>query len=179
MKVQILSVTVTTKQGKKPYQNADVAYKNLDQGKVESKNITQYSNVFKQVAESAPGQVFNIVTEKDTNGYWQWIKMDREVEGTTSTPAPSQAPAARAAATPAPRSNYETPEERAKKQIYIVRQSSLTAAINTLSVGAKTPPKTDEVIGLARKFTDFVFDADNPETGKEDLFELPNDLEVE
>ena len=177
MKVQILSVTVTTKTGKKAYQNAEVAYKNLDFGKVEAKNITEYSKVFKQVAEAAPGQIFEVTTEKDDKGYWQWTAMTRDVEGTTSAPQ-QQSPiaAARPAANTAPRSNYETPEERAKKQVYIVRQSSLTAAINLLSVGAKTPPKDDDVIALARKFTDFVFDNNQ---GKADLFDLPSDIEVE
>ena len=172
-----MSVTVTTKTGKKAYQNAEVAYKNLDFGKVEAKNITEYSKVFKQVAESAPGQIFDVTTEKDDKGYWQWTAMARDVEGTTS---PSVAPSAAKVSTAvaAPRSNYETPEERAKKQVYIVRQSSLTAAINLLGIGAKTPPKEDDVIALAAKFTNFVFGDDNQQD-KTDLFDLPSDIEVD
>ena len=180
MKIQILSVSVTTKTGKKAYQNAEVAYKNLDFGKVEAKNITEYSKVFKQVADSAPGQIYDVTTEKDNGGYWQWTTMTRTLD-TEGTSAPTGAPPtsnSRAPANTAPRSNYETPEERAKKQVYIVRQSSITAAINILSVGAKTPPKKEDVVELAAYFTDFVFGKDTS-SEKTDLFDLPSDIEVE
>ena len=72
------------------------------------------------------------------------------------------------------RSTYETPEERAKKQVYIVKQSSINAAIQLLSVGAKQPPSTELVLTEAQKFVDFVF-----AEKKESLLDLPNDLEVD
>lgn len=169
MNITILSVQVSTKTSKtgKPFQTAEVAYKNLDSNKVESKNITQYSKVFKQAAEAQPSQSYSVTTEKDDAGYWQWTTMDRVVEG-----FPAQAPAATAApfkgAVQAPKSTYETPEERAKKQVYIVKQSSLGSAIELLTVGAKTPPNADDVIKLAQKFTDWVF-------AEKSLIEMPND----
>jgi hypothetical protein len=51
--------------------------------------------------------------------------------------------------------SWETPEERAAKQVYIIKQSSLSAAINTLAVG-KDVVDPDEVTQLASKYTDFV-----------------------
>lgn len=169
MKVQILSVSVTTKTAKsgKPYQTAEVAYKNLDQGKVESKNITQYSDVFKKVVDAQTGSVYDVATAKDDSGFWQWTSF---VLGT-----PGEAVAANVSkATPAPKSTYETPEERAKKQVYIIKQSQLTNAINLLSVGAKTPPTVEQVKLVAQLFVDFVFSEKD-----EDLFALPNDTDNE
>ncbi len=60
------------------------------------------------------------------------------------------------------RSTYETPEERAKKQVYIVRQSSLSVARDNLAVGAKSPPDAESIIALARKFEAYVFDTKLP-----------------
>jgi hypothetical protein len=175
LKIQILNVEVTTKQGKKPYQNANVAYKDLIKNEVASKNITAYSKVFKVAADAQVGQVFDVVSEKNGD-YWEWTSMERNLN---TDAAKVEAPTSTASkATAAPRSNYETPEERAKRQVYIVRQSSLSTAVANLIVGAKTPPKKEEIVALAQYFADFVFDADNPSTGK-DLFDLPNDIEVE
>lgn len=170
MKIQILSVTVTSKTSAagKSYQNAEVAFKNLDSGKVESKNITQYSAAFKVAGDANPGQFFNVVTEKDDKGYWQWKSMERVLEGT-----PSAQPAPASATSHTTRSTYETPEERAQKQVYIVRQSSISSALALLSVGAKTPPNPDDVLVVAQKFADWVF-------AKPSLENIPNDLpEVE
>jgi hypothetical protein len=161
-------VAVSTKTSKagKPYQSAEVAYKNLDSGKVEAKNITQYSEVFKVVADVQAGQTLDVKQAKNDNGFWEWTSVERLVGNQVSA---ATEPSRSASANPAPRSTYETPEERAIKQVYIVKQSSISSAIALLSVGAKSPPQVDAVLDTAQKFTDFVF-------GKTDLFSKPNDL---
>jgi hypothetical protein len=161
-------VAVSTKTSKagKPYQSAEVAYKNLDSGKVEAKNITQYSEVFKTVADVQAGQTLDVKQAKNDNGFWEWTSVERLVGNQVSA---ATEPSRSASANPAPRSNYETPEERASRQVYIVKQSSISSAIALLSVGAKSPPQVDAVLDTAQKFTDFVF-------GKTDLFKQANDL---
>ena len=174
MQIQILSVDVTTKTSAKGknYQNAEVAYKNFDSGKVESKNITQYSDVFRIVAEANPNQTFDVHTQKDDAGYWQWKSMKRIVLEGDAQKAPDLL---KSAATPAgsySKPTYETPEERAQKQVYIVKQSSISNAISVLSLGAKTPPPTTEqVLQLAQTFTDWVF-----QSPKLSLEATPNDF---
>ena len=76
------------------------------------------------------------------------------------------------------KSTYESPEERAKRQILIVRQSALDRAVTTLSVGAKTPPGYDDVTTLATKYYNWVMQ-DPAEVVSQDVFSLPNDIEVE
>ena len=58
---------------------------------------------------------------------------------------------------PSPKSTYETAEERAKKQVYIVRQSCINYAIGLMGL-AKTKPSVEEAIKIAKQFEDFVFD---------------------
>lgn len=90
--------------------------------------------------------------------------------GSTFTPAPS---------TPTRSSTFETPEERAKKQVYIVRQSSISNAISLLTTGAKVPPATSAVIALAKELEAYVFDSgavDKPasfEDMADDLDDVP------
>lgn len=168
MKVSIISVSISSKQSKagKGYQNAEVVYKNLDSGKVENKNITQYSTIFKAVADAQSGQVFDVKSEKNDGGYWEWTSFVRD-----TNPA---AAAATSVATPAKGGTWETPEERAKKQVYIIKQSSLSAAVAMLTPGAKTALSVDQVVAVAQQLTDFVLG-----THKTDIFEEKNDLEVE
>lgn len=74
------------------------------------------------------------------------------------TPQPASAtPASGKTYAASPKSTYETPEERAVKQIYIVRQSNIASAINLLSVGAKSAPPVDAVLEVAKQLEAHVF----------------------
>lgn len=153
MQITILSVTVEHVPGKNGgYKKAEVAYKD-EQGKVAGKKIMSFVNpvVFNAVSEAQSGEVFTIESEKDNNGYWQWTKATK---GATSQVV------AKAPGTPSPRSTYETPEERAKKQIYIVRQSSVASAIQLLSSNGGKKNTPEEVINIASQFEKYVFGED-------------------
>jgi hypothetical protein len=179
IKIQVLNVSVntgTTKTGK-PFQTAEVAYKNLtNQGKVESKKVTEYVGAFKAAAQAAPGQVYDVMTEKKGE-FREWVSMDRVLEGQSTSAPESRAPASTGGATTTQyKSTYETPEERAKKQVYIVKQSSLSVAAHLRSVGAKTPPALDDVIADAQKLVDWVLDEGSVKPAP-DLFDQPNDID--
>lgn len=142
-----------------------MAFKNLTfQGKVEGKALFSFGaneGAFKVLQNAAAGEVYEIEVVKNTQGYNDWVSATKS--NGAAAPASSASAPGRSANTPstggytATKSTYETPEERAKKQIYIVRQSSIGAAIESLVVGAKTPPKTDEIISRAKEFEAFVF----------------------
>ena len=143
----------------KDYDLVEVTYKNKTfQDKVEVKKHNQYGNkdVFNALKKAESGEVYTVSREKDAKGYWQWVGI---TEGEDAQPAASQTPSKGIAATPAPKSTYETPEERAKKQVYIVRQSSITAAITILKTDKKNPT-VDEVLEVAKKFENYVFGID-------------------
>lgn len=181
MQIQILSTQInpgTTKSGK-PYEIVEVAYKNLTfQGKVEGRKIMPFgatASAHAILKKAQPGQTFDVTVTKGDSGYNDWTS----VQPSTGEPAAQQQPASTAGkATPAPRSTYETPEERAQRQILIVRQSSLSSAVSTLSVGAKAV-KPSDVIDLAKQYEAYVFGTEpskGGETGFEDVpdFDIPN-----
>jgi len=181
MNITILSVdikTVPTQKGS--YQKAEVAYKNNTfQGKVEGKQVMSFgatANTFKVLASAQSGETYEVEIIKNDKGYNDWISLTPATAGLST--APGAAPAATSnkptTATPV-RSTYETPEERAAKQVYIIRQSSLSAAVATLSVGAKAL-KPDDVISLATKYVNFVMGVkDKGASGFDDLPDFPAD----
>ena len=159
MQISILSVQVSTvPTAKGSYQVADVAFKNLTYGgKVEGKKIMSFGagkSSFETLATAQPGDVFDVSVVKNDKGYNDWVGMTKGTAGATT----AAQPAAKGQVSGAPvRSSYETPEERAKKQVYIIRQSSISSAIAALSVGAKSPVKAAEAIDYAKVLEAYVF----------------------
>lgn len=162
MKIKVIAVEVAnakTKNGK-DYQFLEVTYKNISfDNKTESKKIMPFGakEVFNTLKAAESGDVFTLLREKDNDGYWQWVgisagdvELDTTEDKTPAGAAPKAAPA------PAAKSTFETPEERAKKQVYIVRQSSISAAIDTLKTDKKAP-SVDEVLAVAKQYEDYVF----------------------
>lgn len=169
--IQILNVTTTTPAGKK-YQVAEVAYKNLNKGAVEGKKILSFVNpdVFNTVSTASDGAQFTVTTEKDDKGYWQWTAISQG----GSVPQAS-APATKGNASP--KSTYETPEERAQKQVYIVRQSSITNAIAFITATKKTA-SVEDVLAVAKQFERFVFDVSLPDatSGSSSVADIEDDI---
>lgn len=156
MQIQIIDVgtpnTHAAKNGRS-YQSLEVTYKGND-GRVSSKKLMSFSNpsVFKHVSTLNKGDTVDIVTQKDDAGYWQWTAIGNGEQQVATTQTTSAQPATRVAG-----SNYETKEERAARQVLIVRQSSLSSAVATLTAGAKSSPSPADVIALAKQYEDYVF----------------------
>ena len=140
------------------YQSLEVTYKGAD-GKVGNKKLMSFSNpsVFKAAGSWNKGDVVEVVSQKDDQGYWQWTGIGTEGGGQVAQQSASSAPAQAGARVTG--SNYETKEERAARQELIVRQSSLSNAVSILSVGAKSVDK-GAVISLAQELSDWVFGKD-------------------
>jgi len=172
MKIQVLNVSVSTPVGKK-YQVAEVAYKNLEKGTVEGKKIMSFVNkdVFNRVSQAKSGDELNVSLAKDDNGYWQWNAI---IEGDAQVKVEK---AQVTAANPTPRSNYETPEERALRQIMIVRQSSISSAVEFVNGGSKTADHTPEkVLEVAKTFERYVLDAAGHLDPVEELKMMKDDM---
>lgn len=172
MQITIIGVSIEdVKTAKGGYQKADVAYKD-EQGKTQGKKVMSFVNqkVFDVLKQAKSGDVFDVQSEKDANNYWQWVGI------TSGNSAPtSSTPAAMKSVTgnPSPKSTYETPEERAKKQVYIVRQSSISAAIE-FSKNVKALKSVEEVLATAKLFEEHVFEEQKTVGG---LFEMEDDIE--
>lgn len=164
IQIQILNVTPSnpTNKAGKPYSKLEVAYKNLTfQGKVEGKTLMGFGDTkdaHDVLILSQPGDVFEVEVKKNDKGYNDWLSATKSNGNVASArPASSNTPSSVAPST-APRSNFETPEERAKKQVYIVRQSSISNAIALLAIGSKSRPDVKEVIDAAKQLEAYVFD---------------------
>jgi hypothetical protein len=162
--VNVLAVTPpvskTDKNGK-PYSEIEVVYR--DNGETRNKKLNTYGKaVYSTFVNAKPGEVFTVEMEKKGD-YWNWNKATR---GVAEAAASGDAPAATAAAVAVPTKwkerDYESKDERALKQIYIVKQSSLSNAVATLTPGSKGIDP-DAVLALAQRYTDWVLEKPEPE----------------
>jgi hypothetical protein len=184
LNITLLNVNKTTKSDKngKPYQIAELAYKNNTyDGKVEGFKVTSFMGAYKDIVDAAPGTTFEVKVEKKGQ-FNEWVSAQSAVPGASSPvqskagdsqPKASYAPAGKLGGNTYSR-DFETREERAKKQVYIVRQSAISSAIAALSVGAKAPMKTDDVLEVAKRFEAYVFEQQKlgGETGFDDVPDL-------
>lgn len=155
------------------YQSIEVTYKN-EQGQVANKKLMSFSNpsVFNYIKELEKGAQVNVTTTKDANGYWQWTGIGGD--GSVATPQ-TKAPQAGGRVTG---SNYETKEERAARQVYIIRQSSISAAVALVSAISTEPTTTDNVIAIAKKFEAYVLSQDVNPTKEVNFDDLEDDIPV-
>lgn len=185
--ITVLSVTVSTLPTKNgSYQMADVAYKNNTfQGKVEGKKLMSFGaakETFSVLSTAQSGASFDIEVVKNDKGYNDWVsaKPSQASSGSINSSAPQYAPNKQAGASASPKSTYETPEERAQKQVYIIRQSSISAAVSSLVPGAKSALKVDDVLTLAKQYEDFVFGKKSPGgSGFDDVPDFDADFDTE
>ena len=144
--------SVKTQRGS--YQVLEVSYRN-DQGQIQGKKIVSFANpqVFKDLQTFQKDDKLDVAATKDDNGYWQWQSVKKS-DGTGGTTVATNSSSTRVTG-----SNYETADERAKRQRYIVRQSSLSNAIETLALNKELGgASADDVISLAKMYEQFVFD---------------------
>ena len=151
MIIEIIDVGApeSVKTGKGQYQTLQVSFKN-EQGQVQGKKLMSFSNpaVFKDIQGYAKGDRIDVLTVKEGD-YWQWKSIDKEGEA----PPRAEAPKSTGGGGKVIGSNYETAEERARRQVYIIRQSSLGTAVELLGQGASV----NDVVKTAKQFEAYVF----------------------
>lgn len=164
--VEVLSVSVEDK-GK--YRMCEVAYKGND-GKITSKKLMSfnYPEVFNSFANAKQGNVFSVEMVKNDKGYWDWTTAT--TGGAMSKPAPASIGNA------SPKSTYETAEERANRQVLIVRQSSLSNAVEFLGLNTKKIPTAQEVVEVASFFESYVFGKTSKPEAVDEFVDIENDI---
>lgn len=155
------------------YQGSRFTYRDQN-GAIKEQNFTVQSLKFNPAIKNSlnqlkTGEIFTMVKEKEGE-FWN-VKGIYAGEGS----APSQTPSAgttKAPLTPnaSPKSNYETPEERAQRQVYIIRQSAVNYAVNAGSL-LKLKNK-EEILSLAKFFESYVFGVEFDDGS---IYTLPND----
>jgi hypothetical protein len=165
IQIQFISADVEDK-GK--WKMAEIAYKDVVKGQVSSKKLMSFNFpvVYKTLVDAKKGEVYTITMEKSDKGFWDWTAAALSTSVDTGSGGIPEGPTSKGFTSP--KSTYETPEERAKKQVYIVRQSSLSAAVETLKTDKKNPTPA-EVIAVAKQYETFVFGLDQQPPKLEDL----------
>jgi len=158
--VDVSSLNTHSAKNGRQYQSIEIMYKN-DAGQAQNKKLMSFANpaVFKAAQTWQKGDVVHVSTEKDANGYWQWTAVGADANQVTDKRDDGTAQgSAQADAKPSTRvtgSNYETKEERAARQVMIVRQSSLSNAVATLAIeGSKAT--ANDVVSLAKLYEGYV-----------------------
>jgi hypothetical protein len=147
--VQDVSVE-EVKKGRNNYQVALVVYTN-NKGENKEKKVVSFSNpaVFATVKDAKSGQQYEVEYAKDDPYYnWASIKLASE-----SAAAPKSAPTGGKVTG----SNYETAEERVKRQLMIVRQSSISNALEYMKNTNNQDFGVTDLLGIAQEFVDFVY----------------------
>lgn len=163
-------VVVNQPNAAKKYKQMTVTHQEDGKDKPEGKKIFDFATpkeVWDTLLAAKPGDRFQIDRQKDEKEgkYWEWKAIRPASSGASSASAPAQStvsvsnnlanPAGGATTTRV--GSWETPEERAQKQIYIVRQSTINAAIEYFkSIGSTTHTERN-VLQTARDFEDYVF----------------------
>jgi hypothetical protein len=158
MQVVIRNVDVQwSGEGRKKWGKAVVEY--TYNGESRKQNVISFSNpeIFKKVQELS-GQTVEVETFKNDKGYTEWKTIDVSAGAPSSGASPAATGSTRVSG-----SNYETREERAARQVLIVKQSSLSNAVAALTPGAKSALDPKVVIDLAQVFTDWVLDTKSAE----------------
>lgn len=163
MHVIINSVSIENK-GK--YKVAKVEF--TSNGAAKKQQVVSFGDsaeVFSKLVEAKAGDAYEVTVKKDGN-FWNWVGI---------APAPVGSTSATSAGNPIPpRGNYETPEERLRRQVYIVKQSSISSAIDFLKHNKKNFD-LEEIFLVATRFEEFVF-AKKQQTAFEGIQAMEDDV---
>lgn len=143
VEIEILDIAKTDKEDKfgKPTRTLAVNY--ISEGVTRTQNIVPFANpkVFSVLDDASVGDKFDVTITKNGK-YDNWSAIGPVGSFKQATPT-----------TKVIGSNYETAEERAIKQRYIVRQSSIANAV-ALSPKASV----SDIIAIAKQFEEYVFE---------------------
>lgn len=121
MRIEIMTKGEVVKEAK--YSYFELFYKK--DGKADKpKKIMSFNDEFNILKDAEAGTEYDVDLTKDDNGYWQWKNV--RIAGTA---APAGSGAATTGGSTGKAGNWETSDERARRQILIVRQSCLAQAV--------------------------------------------------
>ena len=143
MEIEILDIAKTDKEDKCGTPTRTLAVNYISEGVTRTQNIVPFANpkVFAVLDDASVGDKFDVTITKNGK-YDNWSAIGPVGSFKQATPT-----------TKVIGSNYETAEERAIKQRYIVRQSSIANAV------ALSPKATvGDIIAIAKQFEEYVFE---------------------
>lgn len=162
-RITVLKSAVVTQEGKKgPYKVVELGYK-TEEGKVKGMRIMPFGSqkaVFDVAAQAEKGDVLNASFQQNDKGFWEFGSL--EVTGEKVSEAQ---PASSTGGSTAKGGNWETKEERAARQVLIVRQSSASTAVAFVEA-TKLKASIEDVIKLAKEIEAYVLGQPAAQTGE-------------
>lgn len=162
-KITVLKSTKTM--AEKGYPIVELAYKTED-GKTKGMKIFGFGQQKANAdvaGSSKPGDVLEATFQQNQKGFWEFKSL--AATGETSNAVSSGTGGTTGGSTGNARTSWETSEERAARQVLIVRQSSIASA-----VALKPKGSVDEVLEVAKAFEAYVM-------GKEQKVTQTGDVE--
>ena len=161
----------------KKYHTIEVAYK--ADGKVQGKKLMSFlfPEVYSTLSKAQRGEVYDITSVKNDAGYWDWTGVEKTIINTTTTSSSTGIVSVRdfKKESATAKSNYETAEERAARQVLIVRQSSLSTAVAAQGIVGKLKT-ADDIINLAKEFEAYVFGGNPRQLAEAAVVAIESDL---
>lgn len=148
MRIKVTEVGQVTKEG--TFYQYTLKYVDLANNKDFTRKMVGVKDAklsYDAFKNAKPGELYDVNVVKNENGFWVWETVAK-IDGDASGPAGFAVGVAPAART----GTWETPEERARKQILIVRQSCLAQAVAFVGNGTLV----DDVIERAEQFEEWV-----------------------
>lgn len=192
MEFKIKVIAVEQKQGttktNKPYQLAELAYRDLSTDKVTARKVTEYNGAFNTLKNSTPNQVYLIsASKKEGASNWDWDKATLDSEdasgksqmpATATSVAGNESAPAKSGAYTTPKSTFATAEERAATQAVINRSAALARGIEFLAAVSKDAFTVADVIDVAEGFVKYIVNG-KPVVGKPHSFHEMKDDTVD
>ena len=147
------------KAGTKGYEVVEVAYKDPE-GKTKGMKVLDFvqREVFKSLEGVNDGDILDVEFEQNDKGYWQFKSVQKGTAPQKTDGASVQANRTGSVS----KGNWETSEERAARQVMIVRQSQLTNTISYFELTKHTKATPQDVIAVAKIFESFVLGTEAP-----------------
>lgn len=136
----------TATKGKNTWYSFPVKYKN-DRGSELTKKFVSFDPIWSEAKLIEVGKSYEVKIEKDGSN-WAWRSI-KETE-------PPKEPASSSGTPRAGGSSWETKEEREKRQINIMRQSSVSYAIEFYKLHPASTPSIEEVFEKANEIFGYV-----------------------
>lgn len=158
-KITVVRVTKTEQEGKfGNYPVVELAYK-TDDDKTKGMKIYGFGpnkEIAAVAGSSQQGDVLEAEFHQTAKGFWEFASLKNTGEkASVPNSGVSSGSSGPSEARSTPKGNWETSEERAARQVMIVRQSSLSNAVAFFDV-AKVKPSVNDVIEVAKQFEAFV-----------------------
>jgi hypothetical protein len=154
---QITILKVEKETSPKGYVVTNVSYKNAE-GKVKGMKVFPFkeqASVAAAFSDASPGDVYEAAFRKNDKDFWEFAPTP------TKTGATEKVSTASAGAAGAQRSgNWETTEERAARQVMIVRQNCVGNAVALLTLQGDKKATVATVTDIASQLEDFVMGRD-------------------